>query len=198
MQPARAADAAAEDSDEVLVARLTAGDHAAFAQLVRRHQALFYAHAWRTVANRAEAEDCVQDAFLKLWRNPAAFDAGRGHKFVTWFYRVVTNAAIDIQRRRRERADSDAADRMVAQDALPDRALEEDDRARAVDDAIRRLPERQRAALNLCFYEGLSNVDAAGVLDVKVKALESLLMRAKAGLRDELRRNGWLDAGGGE
>ena len=192
MQPVRAAQAV-EDSDEALMGRLRRGDRAAFAALVRRHQGRFYAHAWRTMGNGGEAEDCVQDAFLKLWRNPEAFDPGRGHKFVTWFYRVVTNAAIDRQRRRRERPDDGAAERMVASNDLPDRALEQDDRGRAVDRAIRNLPERQRAALNLCFYEEVSNADAAGILGVKVKALESLLMRAKAALKDDLRRQGWLE-----
>ena len=185
--------AAEEISDEVLVARIQVGDHAAFARLVTRHQGRFYAHAWRTTGNRAEAEDSVQDAFLKLWRNPASFDAGRGIKFVTWFYRVVTNAAIDIKRRSREKPDTDALERTVSDAALQDETLQEDDKARAVEQAIRALPERQRTALNLCFYEGLSNAEAATVLEIKVKALESLLIRAKAGVRESLRQAGWME-----
>ncbi len=58
---------------------------------------------------------------------------------------------------------------------------------------IQDLPERQKTALNLCFYEGLTNKDAAGVMGVSVKALESLLMRAKAGLRDALNRKGFIE-----
>jgi len=62
-----------------------------------------------------------------------------------------------------------------------------------LEEAIAALPERQKVALNLCFYEGLSNKDAAQVMDVNVKALESLLMRAKKGLKDILSRRGVLD-----
>jgi len=61
-----------------------------------------------------------------------------------------------------------------------------------LEEAIAALPERQKVALNLCFYEGLSNKDAAQVMDVNIKALESLLMRAKKGLKDILSRQGVL------
>ncbi len=184
---------AAGPSDESLMARIGNGDHQAFTALVRRHSARFYAHAWRMTGNRPEAEDSVQDAFLKLWRNPASFDAARGNRFTTWFYRVVTNAAIDLQRRKRETPDTDALDRFEGSAPLQDEQLQQSDRAVALEKAIRDLPERQRTALNLCFYEGLSNAEAAGILDIKVKALESLLMRAKATLKQTLGEAGWMD-----
>jgi RNA polymerase sigma-70 factor (ECF subfamily) len=187
------ADHDAEEADESLMARIQDGDHRAFTVLVRRHSARFYAHAWRMTGNRAEAEDSVQDAFLKLWRNPASFDAGRGNRFTTWFYRVVTNAAIDRQRRKRETADTDALDRFESGAPLQDEALQRDERQTALEAAIAALPERQMAALNLCFYEELSNAEAAEILDVKVKALESLLMRAKATLKQTLGAAGWMD-----
>jgi RNA polymerase sigma-70 factor (ECF subfamily) len=62
-----------------------------------------------------------------------------------------------------------------------------------LENAIQALPERQKAALNLCFYEGLSNKDAADILGVGIKALESLLMRAKKSLKDELMRGGIMN-----
>jgi RNA polymerase sigma-70 factor (ECF subfamily) len=182
-----------EESDESLMVRVANGDRQAFTRLVRRHSGRFFAHAWRMTGNRAEAEDCVQDSFLKLWRNPGAFDPGRGNKFTTWFYRVVTNAAIDLQRRRRETPDTDGLERMTASAPLQDRVLEEERQAQALEAAIQDLPERQKTALNLCFYEGISNADAARIMEINVKALESLLMRAKKTLKQKLGRDGWLD-----
>ena len=182
-----------EETDESLMGRIQRGDHQAFTVLVRRHSARFYAHAWRMTGNKAEAEDSVQDAFLKLWRNPASFDGARGNRFTTWFYRVVTNATIDLQRRKRETAAGDALERFESGAPLQDESLQMDERQTALETAIAALPERQRTALNLCFYEGLSNAEAAEILDVKVKALESLLMRAKAALKQTLGDAGWMD-----
>lgn len=181
-----------EDDDESLMARIISGDHRAFTQLVRRHSDRFYAHAWRMTGNRAEAEDSVQDAFLKLWRSPAAFDAGRGVKFTTWFYRVVTNATIDRQRRKRETPGSDILDLMPSGAKRQDAELQDAERDSALESAIQALPERQKTALNLCFYEGISNAEAAEIMGVKVKALESLLMRAKATLKQTPALMGWM------
>jgi RNA polymerase sigma-70 factor (ECF subfamily) len=182
-----------EDDDESLMARIISGDHRAFTMLVRRHSSRFYAHAWRMTGNRAEAEDSVQDAFLKLWRSPDSFDAERGVKFTTWFYRVVTNATIDRQRRKRETPGSDMLDLMPSGAPRQDKVLQDQDRDTALETAIQALPERQRAALNLCFYEGVSNAEAADILGVKVKALESLLMRAKKTLKETPALMGWME-----
>ena len=99
-----------EDDDESLVARICERDHRAFATLVRRHTDRFYACAWRMCGNDAQAEDIVQDAFLKLWARPDAFKPDRGARFTTWFTRVVTNLAIDTMRRKKPLAAGDARD----------------------------------------------------------------------------------------
>jgi RNA polymerase sigma-70 factor (ECF subfamily) len=79
-----------------------------------------------------------------------------------------------------------------------DQVMQASEEERALERAIAALPERQRTALNLCVYEGLSNKEAADILGVGVKALESLLMRAKAGLKEEFKREGLLFKGGPE
>ena len=171
--------------DESLVARICEGDHRAFAILVERHTQMFFAAAYRICGNSVEAEDIVQDAFLKLWTKPQAFDASKGVKFTTWFYRVVTNVAIDAGRKKKPQSGSDVIDLMADDRGLADEAMIMNERQVALEDAIQDLPERQKLALNLCFYEGLSNKEAAEVLGVGVKALESLLMRAKSALKDK-------------
>ena len=181
-----------QDSDESLMVRICGGDHQAFAFLVRRHTQKFYAAAYRICGDVFEAEDIVQDAFLKLWDRPEAWDKSRGAKFTTWFYKVVTNLAIDRSRRKKFSVSSDVLDLMADDAKRADQAMQETQEQQAIEKAIQALPERQKAALNLCFYEGLSNKEAAEILGVGLKALESLLMRAKSGLHDELTRQGFL------
>ena len=175
-----------EISDESLVQRVQNGEHEAFAQLVRRHTNLFFKAAYRMCSNENEAEDIVQDAFLKFWKKPEAFDADKGAKFTTWFYRVVTNLAIDHMRRKKPQTDPVVLDFMADERESVDEMMEQHQREEALEVAIQALPERQKAALNLCFYEGLSNKEAAEILGVGVKALESLLMRAKKSLKETM------------
>ena len=171
--------------DVALLAAITAGDHAAFVQLVRRHTNRFYRLAYRFLSNRAEAEDVVQDAFLNLWEQPGRWQPEMGYAFTTWFYRVVVNLCLDRQKKKRP---------LQLIDDLPildDRASQEEtllvsEQGRRVEAKINALPERQRTALMLCFYEGLSNQEAAEVMGVRLKALQSLLMRAKTTLKQEL------------
>lgn len=173
-------------SDETLMARVQRGDHDAFAVLVRRHAKLFFAAAYRMCGQAQEAEDVVQDAFLKLWQNPQLWNPAKGAKFTTWFYRVVANQAIDGLRKKKPLSSAAVLD--LLSDGRPDAEgdfIERQDAAH-LERAIQSLPERQKMALNLCFYEGLSNREAAAIIGVGVKALESLLIRAKSALRKEL------------
>lgn len=183
-----------EQSDEELVRRISEGEHDAFAQLVERHSKLFFSAAYRMTSNNEEAEDIVQDAYIKLWQRPERFDPSKGVKFTTWFYRVVTNLAIDQTRKRKPQVKSEVLDYMADDTPLADEQLSESDEQAVLEEAIQRLPERQKAALNLCFYEGLSNKEAAEVLEIGVKALESLLMRAKKALKEDLGAQGLLDS----
>lgn len=179
-----------EVSDESLMLRVRNGEHEAFSILVKRHTKMFYAAAYRMCSNSDEAEDIVQDAFLKLWNNPAMWDSERGAKFTTWFYRVVTNQAVDALRKKKKTTGGDAFEFIADNRASQQETMEQDQQQATLEGAIQSLPERQKMALNLCFYEGLSNKEAADIIGVGLKGLESLLMRAKAGLRDELIRRG--------
>lgn len=172
-------------TDETLLARIQEGSHPAFRMLVERHAERFYRLAFRYLSQREEAEDTVQEAFLKLWERPEIWRPGGEAKFTTWFYRVVTNMCLDRQRRQKQvplPEEWEIADERMTQEAS---AIARQEQGR-LEQAIRALPERQQAALNLCFYEGVSNRDAAAILQVNIKALESLLMRAKAALKTTL------------
>lgn len=173
-----------EVPDEELVARVAAGDRTAYALLVERHADRQLGFACRVLSNREAAEDVVQEAFLKLWTHAGRFNPAAA-KFTTWFYRVVMNRCLDVKRRKRPVAlpeDYDAID-----DApVSDEALAAKQRAEAVRKGLDGLPERQRVAVSLFYFEGLRAREAAEVMEVGIKAFESLLVRARKQLAKDL------------
>ena len=181
-----------KEKDEALCARIAAGDHRAFTKLVDRHTDRFYALAWKMCGDDRQAEDIVQEAFVKLWQNPEKYDPSRGAKFTTWFYRVVVNLSYDIARKKTPVDASHVIDIFESGERPVDEKIAEAEQQSELENAIQQLPERQKTALNLCFYEEVSNAEAAEIMGVGLKALESLLMRAKKNLRDYLIRDGQL------
>ncbi len=178
------ATAAAGASDEVLMMSVARGDHAAFALLVDRHLGRMVALATRVTGSAAEAEDVAQDAFSRVWVHAARWQPD-GAKFSTWLYRVTMNLAID-RTRRRQTLPLETAPEPVDPDRGGAGAVHDRQVSQAVRSVIDTLPETQRQALLLCWHEGLSNADAAAVMGVTVKAIESLLVRARRRLRDGL------------
>jgi RNA polymerase sigma-70 factor (ECF subfamily) len=176
------ADLAAED-DPRLLERISKGEKTAFAVLVRRHNERFYRVAYRFVASVNDAEDIVQEAFLKLWERPLMWQIDKNTAFTTWFHRVVVNLCLDHKKKKRPALMED--DTWVEDDrSSHEEAMIQQEKQRWLAGQIAALPERQRMALNLCFYEELSNQEAAEVMGVRLKALQSLLMRAKMALKD--------------
>lgn len=175
--------------DAGLLEASAGGSHAAFAEIARRHYQPVYRLVWRMTNGAADAEDMAQEAFVKLWRNPTQVRDAAALK--GWLMRVAANAAIDRGRKPRGTALDHAPD-VVDPQARPDAPLDRAQAARLVDARIASLPERQRLALSLVYFEGLSNIEAAAVLEVSVDALESLLARARRGLKDSLSA-GWRE-----
>lgn len=166
------------------MARIALGDRHAFRQIVERHARRAHSVALRLVFNRAEAEDRVQETCIKLWVNAAQWDRGKG-KFTTWFYRMLTNSCIDYQRRKKTVALDDTMQIVDPADSA-EQSLAERQMAAHVRRALEELPERQRVAMTLCCYEEMSNKEAAEIMGVHLKALEGLLVRARAALRQSL------------
>jgi len=175
-----------EKDDHALLALIQAGSHDAFAVLVQRHSERFYRLAYRYVQTRETAEDIVQDAFLKLWEAPGKWQPERNSKFTTWFYRIVVNLCLDWQKKKRPLT-LDEKLPLVDERETPDAEMIRTQEQHVLEREIAALPERQRLALNLCFAEGLSNQEAAEVIGVRLKALQSLILRAKATLKERLK-----------
>jgi len=181
---ARVIERMGEDTDEELVARTAKGEAAAFRQLMERHMQRSLRLATRMMRNASDAEEIVQEAFLRLWTKADTWQPGRG-KFTTWFFRVLVNLCLDRKRRPTAQpleAAGDPVDPAPTAVAEIYRGEVERDVARAVAE----LPDRQRAALTLCYYEELSNQEAAEALQVSVSALEALLVRARRTLKGKL------------
>jgi len=176
-------DARAEPNDATLVAAVARGEERALELLIRRHGGWAARFAERLTGNAAMADEVVQNGFLKIWQKAATWE-GRS-RFSTWFYRVVHNLAID--QLRAQRNDHDELDESLHDErAGPQRLAERDQRDARVRAALATLPERQRLALVLSHYEGCSQAEAAAILGVGEGALESLLSRARATLRNAL------------
>jgi len=158
---------ASPEQEREMVAQLQQGDAGAIESLYDRYSSLAYGLAYRILNDRAGAEDVVQDAFLALWRNARAFDAGRG-SLRAWLLSIVRNRAIDRLRgpaRAREAAPLEKADReRDVTDAWEEVAL--DLERRQVREAFGRLPEAQRQTLQLAFFAGYTHVEIARLMNV--------------------------------
>lgn len=159
--------------------RIGASDRTAYAVLVDRHLGLNLAFATRLIGDRSEAEDVMQEAFVRVWKYASRWDPARKTRFTTWFYRVVMNLCFDVKRKRKMTMDMDAADNVAADDISAERYIDKQQRAGQVADALIKLPDRQRVAVTLFYMQELSNKQAAEVMDVSLNAFESLLVRAR-------------------
>jgi RNA polymerase sigma-70 factor (ECF subfamily) len=172
------------DPDAEDVAKAGRGDRDAAARVIGRHAPKLLTVARRMLGSAAEAEDALQDVFLKLWTHAARWQPGKA-KFETWLYRVMLNQCYDRLRRRPTQPLEAAVDK-ADEGALPDAGLDQAMLGREVGRALEALPERQKAAILLCHFQGASNIEAAEIMGLTVEALESLLARGRRTLRTQL------------
>jgi len=184
------------DDDAQLMARTARGDSGAFEALVHRHQRRVFSLVYRSVGNVPDAEDLVQEVFLRVYR--AADRYRPTARFTTWLYRVTANVVINWLRRHRRhpvelarvvgREDGEENSRALtdptAETGLD--AITRDEARAQVRAAVAALPPNQRLAVLLFRFEGLSYQEIAETLACSVMAVKSLLSRARENLRDRL------------
>ena len=169
------------------VARVLSGDRAAFDRLVDSYTARIYTHAFRMTRNREEAEDVVQETFLRAYRKLASFD--RFRPFRNWLYTIATNLALNALRARQRRGQSVALD--FDSDTLEINSQLEDARALLMRgdvagrlaQAIGMLPPQPAALVHLHYMEGMSIREAADTLKMTEDAAKVALHRARKRLR---------------
>lgn len=169
------------DEPPVLIARVATGDRDAFRELAVRLHGPALRLATRVLSDRAEAEDAVQAALVKLWQNAGRYDGARG-SVEAWFRRLLVNCCIDRRRTIRPVAPIEAAADAGSNDPTPHEAAEDAERAAKVNGAVARLNPRQRAAIALFYGEGASMAEIAAMLETTPKAVEGLLARARTEL----------------
>jgi RNA polymerase sigma-70 factor (ECF subfamily) len=176
-------------SDEALVALLARGDEGALAELYDRFGAVAFGLALRVVRDAALAEDAVQEAFLTVWRTASRFVAERG-KARTWILTLVHRRAVDVVRREQTRR----TDPLKEQPESGGRTAEEEawlrlERAR-VQEALKRLPDQQREAIELAYYGGFTQSELADRLGEPLGTVKSRMFTGLSRLRELLEETG--------
>ncbi|MFZ3558668.1 RNA polymerase sigma factor SigM [Streptomyces sp. BH055] len=174
-----------ETNDQDLLARHVAGDKDAFGELVRRHRDRLWAVALRTLGDREEAADAVQDALVSAYRAAHTF---RGQSAVTtWLHRITVNACLDRARKMASRKtapvdDADRLDQLLEPHESAEAPVERGDLHRQLLEALSVLPSEQRAALVLVDMQGYPVAEAAQILDVPTGTVKSRCARGRAKL----------------
>ena len=185
-----------------LVERARRGDGRAFEQLAVREERALYRHAARIVGPGPDAEDVVQDALLSAWKSIRSFE---GTSFRAWLFRIVTNRALDRVRSKKRRAElplepSEGEEVQWAEPADPGSELADIASRRealaVVEEALRLVPEEQRAALLLRDVEGFAYEEIAVITSVEIGTVKSRIHRARVAVRNALVTRGWRGSGG--
>jgi RNA polymerase sigma-70 factor (ECF subfamily) len=178
--------------DDEAVARVRAGDQEGFRTLVERHSRSLFRLAYRMTGNEPDAEDVVQESFLRAYQRLHQFEARAN--FGSWIYRIAANCAYDLlrARHRRERdeepvpsgPDGESIDLPVpAPDPSPDRLAMSAEVRRRVNAAMSRMSTRERAAFVLRHFEGMSILEIGRTLDLEESATKQSILRAVRKLR---------------
>jgi RNA polymerase sigma-70 factor (ECF subfamily) len=182
-----------ELSDRALVAQARSGDPDAFRVLVERHSRVVFRVAFRMTGNRQDAEDVVQEAFLRAYRQLGRFDERA--EFGTWLYRIATNCALDTIRARRRRSENLAAAgpdetdplaQLPAHEPSPERSAWSAQLRGAVEDAMNELSPTERAAFVLRHFEGMRIEEVGRALECRPGAAKHSVFRAVQKLRRAL------------
>jgi RNA polymerase sigma-70 factor (ECF subfamily) len=172
--------------DEALLRRVQSGEGDAFATLVDRYQRRAFAVALRMLGRRQDAEDAVQQAFLRLYEARAAYDSR--WRLSTWFYRILINACVDELRRRRPQVPLKDWD--DATDDSPQRSVETAERDRLLQGALNTVPVEARIVLTLYYGDGLSYREIGTIRGISVNTVKTHLRRGRLALRKALRARG--------
>jgi len=175
-----------KDTDRPIVEAVLAGDSRRYAELVNRHKDRAMTLALRILRQREDAQEAVQDAFVRAYRSLESF---RGESsFSTWFYRILYNLCLTASSRRRTTADADAGEdvELAAEDPSALELLETRELHDALHEEMRNLPSKYAAALTLFYVQDLPYERITEVMGLPMGTVKTLLFRGRALLRSRL------------
>ena len=189
-----------EIPDEELIAGFQQGNNACFEKLVGRYSTPLYRFVYRLLKDEGESQDLVQETFLRVYRNSSRYNPQ--YPFRVWIYSIASHLAINVlnsaRRRRlfffwgRSEHEQDQEQRTCPEEEIadtkknPEEELSHQQMCESVQQAVSRLNPRQKLALTLNKMEGLSYKEIAGIMDINLSAVESLIFRAKQKIQQEM------------
>ena len=179
------------EAEIALVRRVAQGDRRGFEELYDHFSRVLFSTAYRVLNNQEAAEDVLQDVFIQIWEKAPLYDPSRG-KPMTWAITLTRNKAIDRLRStvRRNRLGDDLEREAQSQDQFDDRssfdALAAEDRGKVVREAIQKLSEDQREAIELAFFSSFTQTEIAERLKVPLGTIKARIRRGMLRLRDVL------------
>lgn len=179
-----------EYNEQKLIEKASGGDPSAFNRLMANHEKKMYAVALRMFANREDAQDCLQEAMLRVYRSIGTFKGQSS--FSTWLYRITMNTCLDELRRKKNKQ-STSLDSLLDQgwspadeESTPEKHAVRSEVRREIQSAIRELPEDMRSAVVLRDIQGFAYDEIAQMLNVNVGTIKSRISRAREKLRGKL------------
>jgi RNA polymerase sigma-70 factor, ECF subfamily len=176
-------------ADQASLGRVARGDERAFAELYDRHARLVFSLALRILQDRADAEDLVQEVFAQVWSQASRYDASRG-SVAAWVLILTRSRAIDKLRAKRSRpeaaSDAGAAETVMDSAAGQDLELLSAEQVARLQEALKALPDAQRTALELAYYDGLTHVEVAARLSEPLGTVKARIRQAVIKLREAL------------
>ncbi|MDJ0859728.1 MAG: sigma-70 family RNA polymerase sigma factor [Dinoroseobacter sp.] len=176
-------------SDTVWLVRFANGDPEAARVLTARLAPRAFRLSYRILGDQAEAEDIAQEAMLRLWQQAPEWRQDGPAQPATWLLRVARNLCIDRLRQTKGRKathGSESLDTLPGAQPTAEMLLTQKDRSRVLRAALAELPDRQRDAIVLRHIDECGNAEIAGIMDISVEAVESLLARGKRALSAKL------------
>jgi len=184
-------DPLSDDEDKALIKRAASGDDPAFTAIMRKYKSPLYRFAYRHMGDADDAEDIVQDTFIAMHRNLARYNSK--YKFSTWAFQIAMNKCRDLGRKRKTRSFMQRMTPLMEVNITnvetqedPDAKIDDKSRLDAVSTAISQLPQNLKAPLILCTIENMSHKQAAEILNISPKAVETRIYRARQSLTGSL------------
>ena len=185
-----------EFDERDMIERASRGDAAAFNHLMEQHERRMYAVALRMCGNREDAQDCLQEAMLRVYRAIGGFKGQSS--FSTWVYRITMNTCLDELRRKKNRQNTSLDNLLdlgwspADESNAPEKQAMRSELRRNLNRAIQELPEEMRSAVVLRDIQGFSYDEIARMLEINVGTIKSRISRGREKLREKLKENAEL------